>query len=132
MRVVVDSNVWISALVFGGNPRRVFERIVKEGYTLIVSEEIITETRRILTAKFGDFADDFEDLILALQLRLVYVRLGAVQVQASRDPDDNVVLETAILGEAAYIISGDKDLLVLGQLKDICIVTPSNFMSLKP
>ena len=59
MRIVIDSHIWISALVFGGKPRCIFERAVVDGWTIITSEEIFTEVRRILTAKFVDFVDDF-------------------------------------------------------------------------
>ncbi len=61
--VVVDSNVWISALVFGVAPRRVFETVVREGLRLVASAEILTETRRVVAAKFPDFADDLETLL---------------------------------------------------------------------
>ena len=50
MQIVIDSTVWVSALVFGGNPRKVFERVVGEGHTLVISQEILSETR-IVTGK---------------------------------------------------------------------------------
>ena len=128
MRIVIDSNVWISALVFGGNPRRVLERCVQNGIGIVLSEAIITEVRRNLGQKFADFLPDFEALLVALDSRIVYVTLGELDINVSRDPDDNRVLETAVLGGAEYILSGDKDLLSLTSYDTIRIVAPGVFL----
>lgn len=128
MRIVIDSNVWVSALVFGGNPRKVFEKTVQNGYTLVISQEILSETRRILHSKFPDFIDDFEVLVVALDSRIEYLKLGIYRVDASRDKDDNKVIETALVGNAQFIVSGDKDLLVLEEYEKIKIVTPKNWL----
>lgn len=131
-RLVVDSNVWISALVFGGAPRQVFEVIVHDGLRLVVSAEILTEVRRVVGAKFPDFTDDVEALIGVIQDHLDSVSLGSITIDVCRDPDDNRVLETAILGDAAAIVSGDKDLLVLGSYEGVAIVTPQEWLALRP
>lgn len=125
MRVVIDSNVWISALVFGGQPRRVLELCASYGHDIVLSPEIITETRRVVAAKFVDFAIELEALLAVLALRTRMTTLGAVRVGVCRDPDDNRVLETALLGQAGYIISGDRDLLSLGKYEQIGIVSPA-------
>lgn len=127
MRIVIDSNVWISALVFGGKPRCIFERAVYEGWTIVTSEEIFTEVRRILVNKFADFVDDFESFQKIIQARTDKVELGSIRVKVCRDEDDNRVIETALIGDAAYIITGDKDLLVLKKYEGIDILTPSDF-----
>lgn len=129
MRIVIDSNVWISALVFGGNPRHIFERVIAEGWTIVVSEEIFTEVRRVLGVKFVDFADDFTSFQAILQSHIAMIRLGEIKVIASRDEDDNRVIETALIGRASHIITGDKDLLVLSEYETIAVVTPADFLS---
>ena len=128
--IVIDSNVWISALVFGGKPRQVFERVVQENVRLLLSEEIVTEVIRNLKRKFPGFDIDFETLILGLERNIVWVRLGAVTITVSRDPDDNRVLETAVIGHASVVVSGDKDLLSLGRYQDIAIITPAEFIEI--
>ncbi|MGB4779666.1 putative toxin-antitoxin system toxin component, PIN family [Microbacterium sp.] len=128
-RVVVDANVWISALVFGGTPRRVFEDIVREGLVLVVSAEILTEVRRIVAVKFPDFVADVEALLRVLSEQTATVALGAVTITASRDPDDNRVIETAELGEAPLIVSGDSDLLDLGSYRSIAITRPADWLT---
>ncbi len=131
MRVVIDSNVWISALVFGGNPRLIFTRAVTENWEIIVSEEIFTEVRRVLGNKFSTFSDDFEEFVLVMSSRLTYIKLGKVKIDACRDEDDNRVLETAILGSASYIVSGDKDLLDLRAYEKVEILNPKDFLKIK-
>lgn len=128
MLVVIDSNVWISAVVFGGNPRALLERVVQDGLLVVVSEEILTEVRRKLHQKFPDFLQGFEDVLQVVQRNVKPVKLGAISIQASRDPKDNMVLETAVIGRADFIVSGDKDLLVLNQCDNIPIVTPADFI----
>ncbi len=126
--IVVDSNLWISALVFGGNPRKVFERIVHEGHSLVVSEAILTEIRRILHKKFKSFITDFEDLLVVLQPRLKAVQLGGITVDICRDVNDNMVIETAVIGKASLIVSGDKDLLDLKKYHRVAFVTAIEFL----
>lgn len=127
-RIVIDSNVWISALVFGGGPRQVFETVVRDGLRVVVSVEILTEIRRVVAAKFPEFVDDVETLLGVLHDDLDTVPLGAITVEVSRDPDDNRVLETAILGGAAVIVTGDRDLLVLGTYEGVTITTPQTWL----
>jgi putative PIN family toxin of toxin-antitoxin system len=128
VRIVIDSNVWISALVFGGKPRRIFERVVADGWTIIASEEIFTEVRRVLAVKFSDFVEDFESFQAVMQTYIIKIKLGSIRVVVSRDEDDNRVIETAIIGDASHIITGDKDLLVLLEYNQIDIITPTEFL----
>ena len=129
--VVVDSNVWVSALVFGGAPRQVFETIVRDGLRLVVSAEILTEVRRVVAAKFPDFADDVEALLGVLRDLMDSVPLGSITVEVSRDPDDNRVLETAILGGATAIVTGDEDLLDLGSHEGVALVRPAEWIGVR-
>ena len=121
MRLVIDSNIWISALVFGGNPRKLFEKVVTEGHRIVVCEELFTETRRILHKKFPRFIQDFEELILALEPLTEKVKLGSISIKMSRDSGDDFLIETAVIGDTDYVISGDRDLLVLGKYENIII-----------
>ena len=95
---------------------------------LVVSAEILTEIRRVVSAKFPDFVDDVESLVAALDDHLDTVALGSITIDVCRDPDDNRVLETAILGDAATIVSGDRDLLALGTYEGVAVVTPSDWL----
>ena len=128
MRVVIDSNVWISALVFGGNPRQIFDKAVRDGWTIVVSEEIFTEVRRTLAKKFTAYVSELDNLRLILGARIFTASLGSIHVRVSRDEDDNRVIETAVIGGASCIISGDKDLLILENYRGIEILSPGAFL----
>ena len=128
--IVIDSNVWISALVFGGNPRKVFEAILQRGDYLIVSSELLNEIRRTLHRKFPYSLDDFEALLIAVSHLVITVTLGSLTITVCRDPDDNKILETAVLGQSAYLISGDNDLLTLHPYESIQNIRPQAWLAL--
>ena len=129
LRVVLDTNVLVSALVFGGKPRIAIEAVLEDG-TVIISPEILTEVRRIVHAKFPTFVKHFERLDQLLKRDTVGVELGSIQVTVCRDPDDNRIIETAVIGNATYIVSGDKDLLVLQTYEAIKILKPVEFLEI--
>ena len=95
-----------------------------------MSEEIITELRRIIINKFPLFVNSLNLLEASLRKDTVFVQLGSMTIDASRDVDDNRIIETAYIGKAQYIISGDKDLLVLKKYEDIKILNPGDFLKI--
>src|ERR1700719_4504352 len=108
MRIVADTNVIVSALVFGGVPRRVLELADSAVCELFYSEAIQVEVRRVLLEKFG-WSD---------------AKLDAV----FDDPDDNRILECALSARATFVVSGDGHLLRLRKYKSIAIVSPRKFL----
>ena len=128
--IVIDSNVWISALIFGGNPEKILKLFIDNKVEVVMSEEIITELRRIIINKFPLFVNSLNLLEASLRKDTVFVQLGSITIDASRDVDDNRIIETAYIGKAQYIISGDKDLLVLKKYEDIKILNPSDFLKI--
>jgi putative PIN family toxin of toxin-antitoxin system len=127
-RVVLDTNVYISALLFGGLPGDLLELAFLRAFTLIVSPDLLDELEEKLREKFGVSQED---------VRLLRARLESVsQVVEPRerlsviadDPDDDRVLECALAGEAEFIVSGDRHLLKLGGYQGISIITVRQFM----
>lgn len=94
----------------------------------MTSAELTTEINRILTVKFPDFLSDHMALRRTFASRTARVELGALTIDACRDPDDNRVLETAVLGGAASIVSGDKDLLGLDPFGSVRILRPHQWL----
>jgi uncharacterized protein len=119
----------ISALVFGGKPRAVTDWLIENG-TTILSQEILTEVRRIIDAKFPYSLGDLARLEKLLERDAIIVKLGSVQVTICRDPDDNKVIETALAGKCQYIVTGDKDLLVLQAYEGVKILKPTELLQL--
>src|SRR6266481_8108139 len=132
MRIVVDTNVIVSALVFGGLPRRVFE-VVESGHCeFYYSAEIESETRRVLRDKFG-WDEDRLDRYLPVLWRLGERVTPQRRVNAVKeDPDDNRILECALAAGADMTVSGDGHLLRLTAFEGIAILTPREFLSTLP
>ncbi len=127
--IVVDTNVWISGLVFGGKPKQVIEMVIDGSVSLIVSEELLTELRRKVLQRFPAFAPQLSALEALICERAYMVQLGTILTNYSRDHDDDKFVETAIIGEAGFIISGDKDLLDMKIYNGIKILRPAEFLA---
>jgi putative PIN family toxin of toxin-antitoxin system len=128
--VVIDTNVWISGLIFGGNPEKVLRLFIDGRVAAVISEELLSELRRKIVERLPFFQPKLALLEASIRERAIIVKLGLNPIEISRDPKDNMVLETAASGEADYIISGDKDLLVLGSYKGIVILKPTEFIKI--
>ena len=129
MIVVVDTNVWISALQFAkarGTPTRALERAMSED-VIAICDEIDAEIVRVLTEKFSW---EQRRVISALQTILergIRVKIRGT-VKECRDPGDDMFLECAALAKADRLVSGDKDLLSLGAYQGTRIVTASEYL----
>jgi putative PIN family toxin of toxin-antitoxin system len=127
-RVVLDTNVYISALMFGGLPGSLLALAFVQAFTLIISSPLLEELDEKLRGKFGVSVEDaaFVPSRLESVAQVVEPR-GTLRV-IPEDPDDNRVLECAVEGKADYIVSGDQHLLNLGKYQGISIVTVRKFM----
>jgi putative PIN family toxin of toxin-antitoxin system len=126
--IVIDTNVWISGLIFGGNPEKVLRRFIEGDIVVVTSEELLSELRRKINQRFPHFAPQLPRLEASIREKAILVQLGSQPVTMSRDKDDNMVIETALAGKAGYIVSGDKDLLVLGEYEGVKILNPAELM----
>ena len=128
VKCVVDTNVLISAALTKGVPFRIVEHLIKNN-ALIFSKETISElSSRITQPKFDKYvsADDREAYVNNLILSADLVIIDNL-IQGCRDSDDDKFLETAVKGDAHFIISGDQDLITMGQFEGIDIVTVKDF-----
>jgi putative PIN family toxin of toxin-antitoxin system len=127
-RVVLDTNVYISALMFGGLPGALLDLAFLRSFTLIVSRTLLDELDEKLRVKFGVSAEDAALLRARLENLAQVVEPEAVLNVVTDDPDDNRVLECAVKGRADVIVSGDRHLLKLGRYRGISIVTVRQFL----
>ena len=132
MLVVLDTNILISATISKHSvPARIFN-IVEQNHTLLKSDASSTElVEVILRDKFDTFVD------LATRRKFLARFLNKAtpvetneKITACRDPKDNMILELAVAGKADFIITGDKDLLVLNPFRNIKIVKPAEFLEI--
>lgn len=130
-RVVLDTNVLISGILFGGKPREVLELVIQGKIKAYLSPEILNEFKEVLgRPKFGLSREECFAISREVEdaFSLVYPQIIIDRIQD--DPDDNAILECALAAEAEYIISGDPHLLNLGTIEEIKIFSPSRFISL--
>ena len=124
----VDSNVYISAIAFGGKPLKVVERAMNREFLLVTGANILKEVRRNLLGKLSleqRRVDSFLSDISAVSS--VFVPSGTVS--ATDNEGDNLVLEVAMMGGADVLVTGDKKhLLPLGTFQGIVIESPSVFL----
>ena len=124
---VCDSNVYISAIVFGGIPRDVVMLGEHRQIQLVVSPGLVSEVERVLARKFEWEQRRVRRICQPLWETARFVK-PATDVGVCRDPKDDHLLALAMDGEARYLITGDRDLLVLSPFHGIQIVTPARFL----
>ncbi len=130
IRIVLDTNVIVSALVFGGVPRGVLELAEAGQFELFYSEPIQTEVRRVLAEKF-EWPHAMLQHVLPVLWRMGTLVAPRTTLNAVRaDPDDNRILECAVEAQAQVVVSGDHHLLALRNYNSIPIVTPRQFLEL--
>jgi putative PIN family toxin of toxin-antitoxin system len=127
-RIVLDTNVIVSALVFGGVPRTVLELAESGQCELFYSESIQNEVRRVLTEKFGWAPATLHEVLPVLWNMGESVTPRIAIRAVPNDPADDRILECAQAANASFIVSGDRHLLALRSYKSISIVTPRQFL----
>mgnify|MGYP001595133957 FL=1 len=129
LRVLLDTNILISAFQFGGTPFYVFEYILSKRVVGITSEELLAELLGVFQRKF-QLDRDTLTLITKKVRRAIRMVAPTVSLDVLNDVDDNRVLEATITGHCDYIVTGDTDLLNLKQFRGIAVVTPAEFLKI--
>lgn len=128
LRVVLDTNVFVSALFGKGPPARLYDAFKEGRFCLVSSHTLIAELADVLLRpELGIPAVDVKTAFRILRRRALILR-PRVRVTACRDPKDDRVLECAVAGGAEVLVTGDRDLLALDPFRGIRIVTPSAFL----
>ena len=132
MRVVFDTNMLVSALLFESSmPGRAFSMALETG-EILLSEILVNEANEVLQRKkFQKYitVEQREEFLIALVQSGRLVDITEI-IAVCRDPKDNHVLELAVSGGAQVIVTGDSDLLVLNPFRAIQILTARDFLSI--
>lgn len=133
-KVVLDTNVLISAFKWGGRPKQVFNKMLdKEAFELFMSKEQLKELESVLDYPRFGFSGKQKSEILELVLAVATIVEIKNEVHIiPEDPDDDVIINTAIENDVGYIVSGDNHLLKRREYRDVKIVTPAEFLRLHP
>jgi hypothetical protein len=134
VRIIADTNIALSGLLWPGPPRRLIDLARERALTLCTSAVLLAELAEVIGR--SKFALRIQAANLsAAALVQDYARLAEVVEPAallepvSRDPDDDAVLATALGARAQLIVSGDRDLLVLGTFRTIRILTAADALA---
>lgn len=127
-KVTIDTNVIISALIFGGNSKIIVGKLLKREFVAFTSIQLVSELVETLLIKFNFTREMILklDALIASNFVVVY---PTKRINVARDIDDNRVLEVAVTSNSKYIITGDKDLLVIKRYKNIDIISPKEFIN---
>ena len=133
LRVVVDANIWISALLNSRKALAVVSLLEHDQFELICADALIDELADVLTRpKFSSRINHSrrETLFELIREKARFVALPEVIDEICRDPKDDVYIVCAVVAQAEYLVSGDKDLLVLREHEGVKIVSLITFVEL--
>lgn len=128
VKVILDTNLIVSALVYGGKPEQIYRLVLEKKIIAYISPFIITEVIEVLTKKFHFNQIKLRQIERKVRKNFIVINPTEV-ISFVRDPDDARVLEAAVEGDCNYIITGDQDLLDLKEYQKIKILTAEEFLS---
>jgi putative PIN family toxin of toxin-antitoxin system len=130
LRVVLDTNVLVSALVGHGRPRRLLIRLLEE-HEIVSSKQMLAELGDVLSRRrIGFTRSQVNDFLLILVRGSTLATIVDCPEIVAEDPDDDMVVATALEGRAEYIVSGDRHLLGLKEFRGIRVVTVGEMLDI--
>jgi putative PIN family toxin of toxin-antitoxin system len=129
MKIVLDTNVFISGIFFSGPPSIILQTWRNSIIQIILSEKILEEYHRVaeeLSSKFP--AVDIDRIIELLTIYGEVFETKNISVSICEDPGDNKSIECAIAGNSKLIVSGDKHLLNITGYQSISVLKPRDFI----
>jgi len=134
LRVVLDTNVWISGLLLPNSlPGEIISSWRQVKFTIVASQYILDEIKNVLAypkirKRIGWDNEQIEQYVVLLKFITEFIPETDIRVDVKRDAKDSPVLATLLSSQADYLITGDKDLLELNS--DYSIVTVKEFVDL--
>ena len=130
MRIVLDTNVLIAALIARGTCSELLEHCVLR-HELITSDFILNELREKLVEKFKYPDTLANEAITVLRSRMKVITPSPLEIPVCRDADDDNILAAAVDANCDCIVAGDKDLLVLNPYQTVAILSPRTFLDVE-
>lgn len=131
MRVILDTNVLISAVFFGGVPGRILEAWVAGRVELVLSPDILDEYRRVgsdLAGRYPERAEALSPVLALIAMHATMVLAKALPAQVSADAADDMFLAAAVTADVAIVVSGDQHLLDVAGWRGVAVLTPRQFV----
>ncbi len=129
MRIVIDTNVFVSGVFFTGPPYLILDAWRHGMVRVVVSPDILDEYRRVGVELSEQYSPvNLQPALDLLAIASENVHSRPLPRQVCRDPDDDKFLACAIAGKAKHVVSGDKALLETSGYAGITVLTPRNFV----
>jgi putative PIN family toxin of toxin-antitoxin system len=134
MKVVLDTNIFLSGWLWGGTPDLVLKLGEDRLIDVCASEVLLNELQATLSrnkfrSKLQILGVTVSDLMAGVRYLVEVYPISEIDVPTLRDINDNMILATAIAADADAIVTGDLDLLVLQEYEGIVIVTARDFLN---
>lgn len=129
MKIVLDTNVFISGILFGGLPSQILKAWRQSKIKIVLTEEILEEYQRVgkeLSEKYPSV--NIDPIIELFTIYGEFVETKGISETICVDPDDNKFIECAIASQSKLIVSGDKHLLNISGYKGIEVLKPRQFI----
>ncbi len=131
MKIVIDTNVFVSAVFFGGKPLDVIRTVISKENEAYVSPEIWDEYADVIERLGRKYPKNKRTDLLQQMLKIFKIVSPSHSVDICRDKDDNKFISCALESKCMFIVSGDDDLLSLKQVEDVRIVTAAEFLLIR-
>lgn len=130
-KVILDTNILISALGWDGNERRIFKKFLDKEFDVLVSPKQLEEIKRVMGYPKLKFSEQQKSEFLTILSESTITHCTSITLNIIKeDPDDNMLLELAFETDADYLVSGDSHLLKIKRFMNTKIVTASEFLGL--
>ncbi|MBI5195462.1 MAG: putative toxin-antitoxin system toxin component, PIN family [Nitrospirae bacterium] len=131
MKVVLDTNVYISAMLFAGKCEEILKLVSQGLFDIVVSKEILSKIRSVLREKFHWMDKQAAEAIRYIRGIAIIVNPEITLSIVNEDPADNKIIECAVASNASYIITGDRNhLLPIKEYEGVKILSPAEFLRL--
>lgn len=130
LKIVIDTNLCISALLSPGNPQRIVDLLTTDTFQAFYPDLLLQQLQEVaarpkIAARIS--AERLAQLLAVIQRNAIQVELETIPA-ICRDPTDDAFLECARLADCDYLVTGDKDLLILQSHRKTRIVSPVEFL----
>lgn len=130
VRIVLDTNILVSGLLYNGKPRRLLDLAVNGKIGLVSSTEMIDELNAVLSREKFGLSKEEQAIMVDFVIRLSKITALKSKFKAVKeDPDDDIVINTAYDGDADYIVTGDRAILALKKFGKTSIVKASEMLN---
>ena len=131
MKIILDTNVFISGVFFGGPPYQIFFFFLSGKLDIVLSEEIFDEYQRVAKELSRQFKEvDISSFLDLITVNAMWVEAPQLPVNVSVDPDDDKFLSCALVSKTKIIVSGDKHLIAVSGYRNIEVLKPSVFVEI--